>query len=291
MPAKIAAPPTARAIDVPPAASPSKPAAPKPAPVPARATEIAPPIAREIAPPIASPSPVPAAVTSPIAAAAAKKPPVPNATRANVGAAPSPIRAIASFPLNAPGDDSTGASIPPVSLSVRPDAATDATDDALLEDSGETFALDSDDLDEGSPAVPVALTSEVLRERAHAEVARRARPRWESTLMTTNDPIVVEKRKPYVAERRARFAKVVKVTLGACTALCAVALIASATGDGPSASAATEPTNAATLHRAPAVAVVDVEALAVAAPRTKAAKTRVAPASAARHVKRHVKRR
>lgn len=226
---------------------------------------------------------------APLATIAAKKPPAPVPARAN--AAPAKL---ATSPL---GDDSTGTSIPPVSLSVRPDAATDATDDALLEDSGESFALDSADLDDDEPpATPIALTSDALRERVHAEVARRARPRWESTLMTTNDPIVVEKRKPYVAERRARFAKVVKATLGACAALCAVAMIASATGDEPSASAAAgnavaEPTSTPSPHRTPAVPVVDVESFATATPRTKAIKPHTAPASAVRHAKRHGKRR
>jgi hypothetical protein len=57
--------------------------------------------------------------------------------------------------------------------------------------------------------------------------ARGPRRTWES-LVNTSDPILDEKRQPHIAERRARLTRVVKATLGACLAVCVVAIGVSA---------------------------------------------------------------
>jgi hypothetical protein len=54
-----------------------------------------------------------------------------------------------------------------------------------------------------------------------------ARMTWESIVLVS-DPILSEKRQPHVAERRERLTRVVKMTLGACVAVCALALGVSA---------------------------------------------------------------
>lgn len=139
--------------------------------------------------------------------------------------------------------------------------------------------------DHALEGIPVALTSEALRERVHAELARRVRPRWEST-STTNDPVVAEKRKPYVAARRARFVKIVQGALAACVALCATALVASAKSGATTASDASASSRVIHPRRAPAVAAVEVESLATVAPRAKATRSRAPRAFVVRHDKR-----
>jgi hypothetical protein len=54
-----------------------------------------------------------------------------------------------------------------------------------------------------------------------------ARMTWESIVLVA-DPVLDEKRQPHVAERRERLTRVVKMTLGACVAVCALALGVSA---------------------------------------------------------------
>jgi hypothetical protein len=54
-----------------------------------------------------------------------------------------------------------------------------------------------------------------------------ARMTWESIVLPA-DPILDEKRKPHVAERRARFTRVVKIAVGACVGMCVLALGVSA---------------------------------------------------------------
>jgi hypothetical protein len=67
-----------------------------------------------------------------------------------------------------------------------------------------------------------------------------ARMTWESIVLVA-DPILDEKRQPHVAERRERLTRVVKMTLGACVAVCALAVGVSAlSGDSsPKAAAVT----------------------------------------------------
>jgi hypothetical protein len=82
---------------------------------------------------------------------------------------------------------------------------------------------------------------------------------WESIVLPS-DPILGEKMQPRVAERRARFRKVVTVALGACLALCVTAI--GATGVRAIAggsSDATGSTSASTGRTAPATAFVPVE--------------------------------
>jgi hypothetical protein len=57
--------------------------------------------------------------------------------------------------------------------------------------------------------------------------ARGPRRTWES-LAVASDPILDEKRQPHIAERRARLTRVVKATVGACLAVCVVAIGVSA---------------------------------------------------------------
>lgn len=73
----------------------------------------------------------------------------------------------------------------------------------------------------------------VLLERA---ALGPARPTWASMALPI-DPVLGEKMHPRVAERRARFRRVVKVTLGACVALCLASLVAVAFGGSKEAQA------------------------------------------------------
>jgi hypothetical protein len=89
-------------------------------------------------------------------------------------------------------------------------------------------------------------TPEALLQRAASLPPRRS---WESIVMAPTDPVLSEKLEPRVAERRARFRRMVKGMLGACVGLCIVALAVTALsgGETPSASAATSaPSVAAT---------------------------------------------
>jgi len=96
-----------------------------------------------------------------------------------------------------------------------------------------------------------------LLERAAAMGPHRMT--WESIVLVT-DPVLSEKRQPRVAERRERLTRVVKMTLGACVAVCALALGVSAlSGD---ASAATRPAASESLGKTVASkGVVPVEPL------------------------------
>ena len=83
-----------------------------------------------------------------------------------------------------------------------------------------------------------AVSTNELLERAAA--MGPARMTWESIALEA-DPVLSEKRQPHVAERRQRLTRVVKMTLGACVAVCAIALGVSALSGNSSASAQTEP--------------------------------------------------
>jgi hypothetical protein len=87
-----------------------------------------------------------------------------------------------------------------------------------------------------------------------------ARLTWENIVLAPTDPILGEKMQPRVAERRARFRKVVKVALGTCLAFCVVATAATALSSGPpkaSASSSVSKTHVAATRSA----VVPVEKL------------------------------
>jgi hypothetical protein len=97
-------------------------------------------------------------------------------------------------------------------------------------------------------------SAQVLLDRAAA--LGPVRPTWESFVLPS-DPVLGEKMTPHVAERRARFRRVVKATLGACVGLCVVSLLAVALGGGNEAKAA--PRAAATVKTTPSTAVTTVE--------------------------------
>lgn len=127
---------------------------------------------------------------------------------------------------------------------------------------------------EARGSYPSAPSTTELLERAAA--LGPARMTWESIVLPA-DPILDEKRQPHVAERRARLTRFVKLGLGACLAMCVVAVGATAlSGSGESTSAKTAAS--ATVGKTVASkGVVPVERLEV----TKHAKAvrRVAPAS------------
>jgi hypothetical protein len=117
---------------------------------------------------------------------------------------------------------------------------------------------------------------------ARAAALGPARRTWESIILSPSDPILGAKMQPRVAERRARFRKIVKVALGTCVACCFVATAAtalsssSATGNGTRSSVS----NAA--KSAPAAGSTPVEKLEIVmrtkAPSHTTAAARVAPA-------------
>ena len=107
---------------------------------------------------------------------------------------------------------------------------------------------------------PSAISASELLERAAA--MGPARMTWESIVLPA-DPILDEKRQPHVAERRERFTRMVKIGLGACLAVCVVALGVSAlSGDGSSSSSsssATASSSEAVARTIPAKAIVPIE--------------------------------
>lgn len=103
-------------------------------------------------------------------------------------------------------------------------------------------------------------TSELLQRAASLGPARNT---WESIALPA-DPILDEKRQPHVAERRERFTRMVKVGLGACLAVCVVALGVSAlSGDAAASTTASTPITAAAVrsNTVPAQAIVPIEKL------------------------------
>ncbi|HSO33389.1 MAG TPA: hypothetical protein VLT33_12735 [Labilithrix sp.] len=107
---------------------------------------------------------------------------------------------------------------------------------------------------------PSAISTSELLERAAA--LGPARTTWESIVLPA-DPILDEKRQPHVAERRERFTRMVKIGLGACLAVCVVALGVSALSGEASASTAGTPIAAAAVggNTVPAQSIVPVEKL------------------------------
>jgi hypothetical protein len=95
-----------------------------------------------------------------------------------------------------------------------------------------------------------------------------SRMTWENIVLAPTDPILGEKMQPRVAERRARFRKLVKVALGACVAFCVVATGATALSSSSPSTSSSASTSSLT-KTAPAAGVVPVEKLEQAT-RTKA---------------------
>ncbi len=81
---------------------------------------------------------------------------------------------------------------------------------------------------------------------------------WESIVLPT-DPILDEKRTPYVAERRARLTRLVKGALGACVAVCVIALGVSALSSSTSDKDAK--TSASAAKSVPSKGVVPIESI------------------------------
>lgn len=99
-----------------------------------------------------------------------------------------------------------------------------------------------------------------------------SRMTWENIVLSPTDPILGEKMKPRVAERRARFRRVVKVALGACVAFCLVATAATAlSSNGKTTS------TVGAKKTAPAAGIVPIEKLEIT-PRSKAQRVVVATA-------------
>jgi hypothetical protein len=108
------------------------------------------------------------------------------------------------------------------------------------------------------PPTPAEVSTADLLERAAA--LGPIRTSWESTY-TPDDPILTEKMTEHVAQRRDRFRKIVKGTLGACVGVCVLALIVTAVSGGEgSASASERPSG----HIAPAIAEGTIEKLEIA---------------------------
>jgi len=103
---------------------------------------------------------------------------------------------------------------------------------------------------------PSAISTRELLERA--AVVGLPRTTWESIVLPP-DPVLDEKRQPHVAERRQRFTRMVKVGLGACLALCVVALGVSALS-GEASAASPEPA-AEARNTVPAHGIVPIEKL------------------------------
>jgi hypothetical protein len=105
-----------------------------------------------------------------------------------------------------------------------------------------------------------AISTHELLDRAAA--LGPVRTTWESIVLHA-DPILDEKRQPHVAQRRARLTRLVTFGLGACLAVCVVAIGASAlsSGDGSSASSASASVTSAIGKTVPSKAIVPVEAL------------------------------
>jgi len=113
------------------------------------------------------------------------------------------------------------------------------------------------------PAFDSAPSTSDLLERAAA--LGPARMTWESIVLP-NDPILHEKSTPHVAERRARLTRIVKGALGACVAVCVLALGVSAVSSAtstpdPKQSSASTTTSAKTI---PSKVIVPVETLSIA---------------------------
>jgi hypothetical protein len=127
-------------------------------------------------------------------------------------------------------------------------------------------------------------TSDLLERAARLGPAR---PTFESIVLP-NDPILLEKMQPLAAQRRARFRKIVKATIGACVALCVAAIAASALS--PSEASASESSSSVVARTAPARPLVTIEKLDEAK-RGKAVTSHTVTANAAAAVKAKIGKR
>jgi hypothetical protein len=123
-------------------------------------------------------------------------------------------------------------------------------EDALADTQSDMPMAEMPALDPNAPS-----TSDLLERAARLGPAR---PTFESIVLP-NDPILLEKMQPLAAQRRARFRKVVKATLGACLVLCVAAIVASALS--PSEASASQSSSSAVARTAPARPLVTIEKL------------------------------
>lgn len=161
------------------------------------------------------------------------------------------------------------------SVDIAVDAPVDAPVDALSDTHSDAPAAVADH----------APSTHDLLERA----ARLGPPRpTMESIVLPNDPILLEKMQPLAAQRRARFRKVVKATLGACLALCVAAIAASALS--PSEASASPSGSGVTARTAPARPLVTIEKLDDAK-RGKAVTSHSVTANAAPAVKAKIGKR
>ena len=132
----------------------------------------------------------------------------------------------------------------------QPVPAASGSVDVMLDEAHMDTQMDIPVTDPQAPS-----TSDLLERAARLGPAR---PTFESIVLP-NDPILLEKMQPAAAQRRARFRKIVKATLGACLAVCVVAIGASALS--PSEASASQSGGTSSARTAPARAVVSVEKL------------------------------
>jgi len=146
---------------------------------------------------------------------------------------------------------SNAVSSPSTAPMAMPVPVASSSVDVLVEDARMDTQADIPALDPQAPS-----TSDLLERAARLGPPR---PTFESIVLP-NDPILLEKMQPAAAQRRARFRKVVKATLGACVGLCLLAIGASALS--PSEASASTSSSASTAARtAPARPVVTIEKL------------------------------
>lgn len=124
----------------------------------------------------------------------------------------------------------------------------------------------------GPPAAPSGSVDVVFEQAPDAGPSKQAlleraarlgpaRPTLESILLP-NDPVLGQKLEPRIAERRMRFTRIVKGTLGACVAVCVAALVATAVSGEASAASPGPRDKAAARASAPTTRLADVESLA-----------------------------
>jgi len=166
----------------------------------------------------------------------------------------------------------------PSRTSVAPNAFETAVTAPALADfaPAQNKALTPVDLEHALDADGAPSRQELLQRAASLGPVRMT---WASLQLTPSDPILGEKMKPRVVERRARLRRLVKVALGACVAFCLVATAATALSSG-GVSATRAPSRAATQ------AVVSVEKLETTA-RPRAASHITAARVPAWRAKRH----
>lgn len=158
---------------------------------------------------------------------------------------PAPAAFPTAFPVPAPATFGAPLAAPDVAVDVVVDDMRMSADDATHDDAAPS-------------------RQELLLRAAELGPARMT---WASIALPA-DPILGEKMKPRVVERRARFRKIVKAAVGACAAFCLVATaataVSAATGSSDNGAKVTS-----SIKTAPATRVVPVETLDTT-PRGKA---------------------